>query len=66
MPWRAISIIPLLMAAPANTPTEAIIMIVLNLAALAPIAELRKIYSVVAHSHREVEYGKDKQENDNT
>ena len=42
MPWRAMSIIPLLIAAPINTPIEATITILLKEAALKPIAELRK------------------------
>ena len=36
------SIIPLLMVAPQKIPIAAMIMMVLNVAALAPIAELRK------------------------
>ena len=42
MPWRAISIMPLLMAAPMNTPTEATARIRLNDAARDPMAEFRK------------------------
>ncbi len=42
MPWRAISIIPLLITAPMKTPIAAMVRIVLNDAALAPSAEFRK------------------------
>ena len=42
MPCLAISIIPLLIAAPAKTPIDAMIIIVLKLATLAPTAELIK------------------------
>jgi hypothetical protein len=41
--WRAMSIIPLLSAAPAKTPMAAMAMMVLNDAALEPIAELMKL-----------------------
>ena len=37
------SIMPLLMAAPQNTPTEATMIIVRNVAARLPMAELRKL-----------------------
>lgn len=43
MPCRAMSIIPLLIAAPINTPIAAIVMIVRKEAALAPIAEFKKL-----------------------
>ena len=43
MPWRAISIIPLLIAAPINTPIDATISTRLNDAAFDPIAEFRKL-----------------------
>ena len=43
IPCRAMSIMPLLMMAPRNTPVAATKMMVLNLATLAPIAELRKL-----------------------
>ena len=42
-PFLATSIIPLLIVAPMKTPTAATMMIVLNLATLAPIAEFRKL-----------------------
>ncbi len=42
MPWRAISIMPLLIAAPINTPIEATMIMRLKEAAFVPIAELRK------------------------
>ena len=42
MPWRAISIMPLLMMAPMKTPIAATAMTVLNDAARAPIADDRK------------------------
>ena len=42
MPWRAISIMPLLIAAPRNTPMEATRIMRLKEAALVPMAELRK------------------------
>ena len=43
MPCRATSIMPLLSAAPANTPMAAIVTMVLYRATFAPIAELRKL-----------------------
>ena len=43
MPCRAMSIMPLLIAAPINTPIAAIVMIVRKEAALAPIAEFKKL-----------------------
>ena len=43
MPCRAISIIPLLIDAPINIPIAATINILLNDAALEPIAEFRKL-----------------------
>lgn len=46
--FRATSIIPPLIITPTMTPTPAIIMIVLNDAALAPIAELRKLIASLA------------------
>ena len=42
MPCRATSIMPLLRAAPANTPIAATVTTVLYLATLAPMAEFRK------------------------
>ncbi len=42
MPWRAMSIIPLLIAAPINTPMAATIITRLKEAAREPIAEFRK------------------------
>ncbi len=42
MPWRAMSIIPLLIAAPINTPIAATIITRLKEAAREPIAEFRK------------------------
>ena len=43
MPCRAMSIMPLLIAAPMNTPIAAIVIIVRKEAALAPIAEFKKL-----------------------
>ena len=42
MPCRAMSIIPLLIVAPTNTPIDAIIKMVRKRATLAPIAEFKK------------------------
>ena len=42
MPWRAMSIIPLLMAAPMNTPIDAIKITCLNGATLVPNDEFKK------------------------
>ena len=53
MPCLAMSIMPLLMVAPQKIPMAAIIMMVLNLAALAPMAELRKLTaSLLTPTHR--------------
>ena len=43
MPWRAMSIMPLLMVAPQNTPHAAMKSIILNFKALEPMAEFRKL-----------------------
>ena len=43
MPWRAMSIIPLLVAVPTRMPTAAIISTVLKRAALEPTADERKL-----------------------
>ena len=43
MPCLAMSIMPLLMTAPKNTPMAAIMMMVRNFATLEPMAELRKL-----------------------
>ena len=43
MPWRAMSIMPLLSTQPRNTPTEAMHTKVRNLAAREPMAEFRKL-----------------------
>ncbi len=56
------SIMPLLMAAPMNTPIEATMRIRLNEAAFEPIAELRKIYGVIAYTYRQVEDCQQEQE----
>ena len=53
IPCLAMSIIPLLMMAPKNTPIAAMIIIVRNLAAFDPIAELRKFTaSLLTPTHR--------------
>ena len=43
IPWRAMSIMPLLTAAPTKTPTAATRMIRLSVVTLLPTAELRKL-----------------------
>ena len=53
MPCRAMSIMPLLMIAPQNTPMAATVMIVRNFAALEPIAEFKKLTaSLLTPTHR--------------
>ena len=53
MPWRAMSIMPLLSVAPTNTPTEATIRMLRKRDTRAPIAELRKLTaSLLTPTHR--------------
>ncbi len=49
---------PLLMAAPMNTPDAATIITVLKLAAFEPIDEVRKLTASLLYTYRKVKYGK--------
>ena len=52
-PWRAMSIMPLLIVAPKNTPMAATVTMVRNLAALEPMAEFIKLTaSLLTPTHR--------------